>query len=177
MPTSRTLGRKERCIFNYRQMSLRSFNRPSEIPQCDHADDRSSPNDIPQYSVRLFCTSNDHYRQPGAYTSNTAHITNKKIPIEYPNTPDFVMDDYHLRYTERGLRGKPGSAPPVDLHRTSRGISLVPGTLRSVVFGHTGPTTGKKKDVAKVSSVMAQAHYSAFSSRLHFASGSPKTNS
>lgn len=61
------------------------------------------------------------------------------------------MDDLVVPFKERGLRGKAGSAPPFDLNKSTKGLVLLPGRLASVMFGHTGPTTGKKKDQAKVS--------------------------
>lgn len=79
-----------------------------------------------------------------------SHITNQHIPIEYPSNPEAYLDGSHVPFKERGLRGKPGSAPPVDLGKSLQGLILAPGRMTSVTMGHAGPTTGKKKDVAKV---------------------------
>jgi len=112
---------------------------------------RSNPNSHPHYSIRLFSTSSDHYRPPNApYQASSIYITNRSIPIEYPSTPDVIVDGHVLVFKERGLRGKAGSAPPFDLDRSSRGIVLNPGRVTAVVMGHSGPTLGKRKDEAKV---------------------------
>ncbi|ORY23366.1 hypothetical protein BCR39DRAFT_549475 [Naematelia encephala] len=111
---------------------------------------KNDPKTRPHYSLRLFCTSNDHYRPTNTpMTSSNMHVTNKSIPIEYPSNPDAAIDDQVLHFKEKGLRGKPGSAPPFDLSRSQRGLNLAAGRLMTIVMGHTGPTTGKKKEIAK----------------------------
>jgi E3 SUMO-protein ligase PIAS1 len=82
---------------------------------------------------------------PGA-----APVTNRQIPIEYPNAPDVTVDDSPISCKERGLRGKAGSAPPFDLDKSSRRLTRMPGRLATIVMGHSGPTVSKKKEVAKV---------------------------
>ena len=101
----------------------------------------------PHYSLRLFCASSDHYRPTSApYTASTAHIRNIAIPIEYPSNPDVSIDYQNVPFKQRGLRGKPGSAPPLDLGSSANGLSLNTGRMTSFVFGHTGPTSKKKED-------------------------------
>ena len=112
---------------------------------------RSHPQSHPHYSVRLFCASSEHYRPPQAgYQSLNSQITNRNIPIEYPSNPDAGVDEHAVPFKERGLRGKAGSAPPLDLNKTSRGLTLSIGRLTTVVMGHTGPSVGKRKEQAKV---------------------------
>jgi E3 SUMO-protein ligase PIAS1 len=72
------------------------------------------------------------------------------MPIEYPSVPDVYVDDYPIPFKERGLRGKAGSAPPFDLDKSSKGLQRINGRMTSITFGHTGPTTGKKKEISKV---------------------------
>lgn len=105
------------------------------------------------YSVRLFCASSEHYRPHGmAAFPGAVPVTNRNIPIEYPANPDVMVDDQTVPFKERGLRGKAGSAPPLDLDKTSRGLVLVPGRMASIRVGHTGPTpVTKKKEFSKVS--------------------------
>lgn len=76
-------------------------------------------------------------------------VTNRAIPIEYPVNPDCMVDDHMVPFKERGLRGKAGSAPPLDLDKGSRGLVRIPGRMGSLIMGHTGPTVGKKKDNSK----------------------------
>ncbi|WVW82607.1 hypothetical protein I302_104618 [Kwoniella bestiolae CBS 10118] len=111
---------------------------------------RDHPNSHPRYAIRLFCTSSDHYKPLGMPALPGQPVpTNKAIPIEYPSNPDIMVDSYPLSFKEKGLRGKAGSAPPFDLEKSPNGLSRVPGRMTTVAMGHTGPTVGKKKDVAK----------------------------
>lgn len=82
--------------------------------------------------------------QPGA-----PPVTNRCIPIEYPVNPDCMVDDHMVPFKERGLRGKAGSAPPLDLDKGSRGLVRIPGRMGSLIMGHNGPTVGKKKEMSK----------------------------
>ncbi|EKC97918.1 chromosome condensation-related protein [Trichosporon asahii var. asahii CBS 8904] len=82
--------------------------------------------------------------QPGA-----PPVTNRSIPIEYPTNPDCMVDDHMVPFKERGLRGKAGSAPPLDLDKGSRGLVRIPGRMGSLIMGHNGPTVGKKKEMSK----------------------------
>ena len=77
-------------------------------------------------------------------------MTNRAMPIEYPTNPDVLIDEYPIPFKERGLRGKAGSAPPLDLNKTSRfNEGLHAGKMRSAVMGHAGPSVGKKKEQAR----------------------------
>ncbi|WVQ76972.1 hypothetical protein IAR50_006651 [Cryptococcus sp. DSM 104548] len=108
---------------------------------------QSSPTTSPHYSLRLFCTSSDHYRPLNARTN--PYGTNKNIPIEYPSLPDVFVDGANLAFKEKGLRGKAGSAPPFDLEKAPARLGYMPGRMISVAFGHKGPTTGRSKSVSK----------------------------
>lgn len=115
---------------------------------------KANPNVGPHYSLRVFCTSSDHYRPANqAYYSGIGQISNQSIPIEYPASPDMVFDGQHVAFKERGLRGKAGSAPPFDLAKNPIGVNFTSSRLYAVVMGHTGPTTGKKKEITKVSEI------------------------
>ncbi|KIR52895.1 E3 SUMO-protein ligase PIAS1 [Cryptococcus gattii Ru294] len=115
---------------------------------------RESPKTSPHYSLRLFCTSSDHYRPTSVYARHLPASTN--IPIEYPGNPEVSIDGTVLPFKEKGLRGKAGSAPPFDLDKPINNgvtvggrVALVPGRLMSVNIGHRGPTTGKNKNQSK----------------------------
>ncbi|GMK54141.1 hypothetical protein CspeluHIS016_0107270 [Cutaneotrichosporon spelunceum] len=111
---------------------------------------KSDPHSSPLYSVRLFCASNDYYRQPGmAGPPGQPVPSNRQVPIEYPANPDVLVDSHVVPFKERGLRGKPGSAPPLDLDKSSRGLVRMAGRMASVCMGHTGPTASKRKEYSK----------------------------
>lgn len=123
---------------------------------CDSADDRNDPRSRPHYSVRLFCASSEYYRPPNmAPPPGMPMPSNRQIPIEYPGNPDVILDGHMVPFKERGLRGKAGSAPPLDIDRSSRGLIRMPGRMASISMGHTGPTVSKKKEYSKVRSCAA----------------------
>ncbi|WWD17629.1 hypothetical protein CI109_102070 [Kwoniella shandongensis] len=111
---------------------------------------RANPGSHPRYAIRLFCTSSDYYRPSGMPVQpGQGLVSNRNIPIEYPSNPDVSVDNYNLSFKEKGLRGKAGSAPPFDLEKGPNGLSRVPGRMINVIFGHSGPTVGKKKEFSK----------------------------
>nr|XP_019007407.1 uncharacterized protein I206_07858 [Kwoniella pini CBS 10737]OCF46188.1 hypothetical protein I206_07858 [Kwoniella pini CBS 10737] len=126
-----------------------TFTIPSDVMEkMNHS--RDNPKSHPRYAIRLFCTSSDYFRLPGQPAiAGQPMPTNRSIPIEFPSNPDIMVDSYPLPFKEKGLRGKAGSAPPFDLEKGQHGLSRVPGRMITVAMGHTGPTVGKKKDVAK----------------------------
>lgn len=75
-------------------------------------------------------------------------MSNKQLPIDFPSNPDVTFSGAPMVFKDRGLRGKPGSAPPFDLGKVA--FSLNADRLNSLSFGHTGPTPSKKKDTTKV---------------------------
>lgn len=113
---------------------------------------KSDPRSRPQYSIRLFCASSEWFRPQGlAAPPGAPPVTNRSIPIEYPSSPDVLLDDQVVPFKERGLRGKAGSAPPLDIDKSPRGLVMMPGRMATVTMSHTGPTpVSKKKEFSKV---------------------------
>ncbi|BEI93876.1 uncharacterized protein CcaverHIS019_0603350 [Cutaneotrichosporon cavernicola] len=125
------------------------FSLPNDVIEALNKS-KSDPRSRPLHSVRLFCASNDSYRQPGMAGPPGQPIpSNRQVPIEYPSNPDVLVDGHTVPFKERGLRGKPGSAPPLDLDKSSRGLVRMAGRMASVSMGHTGPTASKKKEYSK----------------------------
>ncbi|CAK9784636.1 hypothetical protein CC85DRAFT_325947 [Cutaneotrichosporon oleaginosum] len=111
---------------------------------------KSDPHVRPVYSVRLFCTSSEYFRPPGMYGQPGQPVpTNRNVPIEYPANPDVVVDGHVVPFKARGLRGKAGSAPPLDLDKSSRGLVRTAGRMASMIMAHQGPTPSKKKEYSK----------------------------
>lgn len=118
----------------------------------DETNARSDPRSRPVYSVRLFCASNEYYRPPNMHhhPPGMPVPNNRNVPIEYPTNPDVLVDGQVVPFKERGLRGKAGSAPPLDLDKSSRGLVRMAGRMAAVTMGHQGPTPSKKKELSKV---------------------------
>ncbi|EPQ60617.1 hypothetical protein GLOTRDRAFT_68408 [Gloeophyllum trabeum ATCC 11539] len=70
----------------------------------------------PKYQLRLFCTSSSFY-SPGltAYRANTG-----PCPIEFPPTCEVRVNNVQLTANLKGLKKKPGTAPPADLGKAVR---------------------------------------------------------
>jgi E3 SUMO-protein ligase PIAS1 len=107
----------------------------------------------PRHSIRLFCTSAEHYRPQYSYGQPP---TTRSIPIEYPSQPEVLYDDAPVIFKDKGLRGRAGTAPPLDVATSRKGINLLPGRLTTVQFAHMGPTLKKQSGPAKVSHVPLQ---------------------
>ncbi|WVO16818.1 hypothetical protein L204_104504 [Cryptococcus depauperatus] len=120
---------------------------PNEI--CDKVKfSRSNPSLKPHYSIRLFCTSSDHYHPLSSIYARQPPLPSRNIPIEFPNNPEVAVNGVILPFREKGLRGKAGSAPPLDVDKSKR-VTVEPGKVTGVTFGHRGPTTGKNKNQSK----------------------------
>jgi E3 SUMO-protein ligase PIAS1 len=102
----------------------------------------------PSHSIRLFITSNLHYSPGDMHSRDSYHITNRAIPMDYPVTPEVFIDSLAVMIKDKGLRGKAGSAPPLDLNTHNR--LSTPKSVQLTVR-HSGPSLNpKKKDDAKV---------------------------
>ncbi|KZT55971.1 hypothetical protein CALCODRAFT_471661 [Calocera cornea HHB12733] len=71
----------------------------------------SAPNS--PYQLRLYCTSSTHYS-----TSSFGRVN--PCPIEFPSTCEVRVNTTLLNANLRGLKKKPGTAPPADLGKTVR---------------------------------------------------------
>ncbi|EJU01896.1 hypothetical protein DACRYDRAFT_79580 [Dacryopinax primogenitus] len=65
------------------------------------------------YQLRLYCTSSTHY-------STSAFGRANPCPIEFPSTCEVRVNSTLLTANLRGLKKKPGTAPPADLGKTVR---------------------------------------------------------
>src|SRR5438045_94220 len=90
-----------------------------------------------KYEVRLYCTSSTHYA-PNSFT-NTA------VPIEFPPTCEIRVNNRNINANVRGLKKKPGTAPPPNL---TPFMSTAPGAACKVELVYVNNAT---PFVAKVS--------------------------
>ncbi|OBZ79736.1 E3 SUMO-protein ligase pli1 [Grifola frondosa] len=82
----------------------------------------TSPN--PKYQLRLYCTSSTYYSPSGAFRTMTA-----PCPIEFPPTCEVRVNGIQLTANLKGLKKKPGTAPPPDLGKSVR---MPPGASNRV---------------------------------------------
>ncbi|THH16817.1 hypothetical protein EW146_g3890 [Bondarzewia mesenterica] len=70
----------------------------------------------PKYQLRLYCTSSSYYSlSPSAFRSNTS-----LCPIEFPPTCEVRVNQVQIAANMKGLKKKPGTAPPADLGKSVR---------------------------------------------------------
>jgi len=91
-----------------------------------------------QKSLRLFCTSSDYYP---SYASQS-------IPLEYPFHSEIILNSQSIPF-KKGLKGKAGTAAPVNLDVTPGALKKLVGLSNLVTFSHQGPSINKKTKVAK----------------------------
>ncbi|THH34039.1 hypothetical protein EUX98_g145 [Antrodiella citrinella] len=92
----------------------------------------------PKYQLRLYCTSSTYY------TPTPAFRTNLPCPIEFPPTCEVRINSQQLTANLKGMKKKPGTAPPPDLGRSVR---LTPGAANRVEMIYVNsqqPVTPKK---------------------------------
>lgn len=70
----------------------------------------------PKYQLRLYCTSSTFYTPPGPFRNPIA----APCPIEFPPTCEVRVNGVQLTANLKGLKKKPGTAPPPDLGKATR---------------------------------------------------------
>ncbi|EIN13799.1 hypothetical protein PUNSTDRAFT_95125 [Punctularia strigosozonata HHB-11173 SS5] len=68
----------------------------------------------PKYQLRLYCTSNTYYT-PGQWSGSLC-------PIEFPPTCEVRVNNVQLSANLKGLKKRPGTAPPADLGKSIRQV-------------------------------------------------------
>ncbi|KAI0082296.1 hypothetical protein K474DRAFT_1703299 [Panus rudis PR-1116 ss-1] len=93
----------------------------------------------PQYQLRLYCTSSTYYSSIPAFRTNT-----EPCPIEFPPTCEVRVNNVQLNANLKGLKKKPGTAPPPALGKALR---LTPGAsnrIEMVYVNSQQPIQAKK---------------------------------
>ncbi|CAL1695654.1 unnamed protein product [Somion occarium] len=68
----------------------------------------------PKYQLRLYCTSSTYYTPTPAFRPNLA------CPIEFPPTCEVRVNGVQLQANLKGMKKKPGTAPPPDVGKSVR---------------------------------------------------------
>ncbi|KAI0651937.1 PINIT domain-containing protein [Trametes meyenii] len=93
-----------------------------------------------KYQLRLYCTSSTFYSPPGSFRNP---IT-APCPIEFPPTCEVRVNTVQLNVNLKGLKKKPGTAPPPDLGKSVRGIHNQSTRVEMIYVNSQQPTTPKK---------------------------------
>src|SRR5216683_3273285 len=70
----------------------------------------------PKYHLRLYCTSSSHFALGAAGLRFGGHA----CPIEFPPTCEIRVNQVQITASTKGMKRKPGTAPPADLGNSVR---------------------------------------------------------
>jgi E3 SUMO-protein ligase PIAS1 len=70
----------------------------------------------PQYQLRLYACSEDHYKPSNGYSTYGNAVTrNTNVPIEFPGACEAKTNGYAIVANLKGIKKKPGTAPPANV--------------------------------------------------------------
>ncbi|PSS37690.1 hypothetical protein PHLCEN_2v514 [Hermanssonia centrifuga] len=93
----------------------------------------------PKYQLRLYCTSSTYYSPPSSFRSNLG-----PCPIEFPPTCEVRVNNTQMNANLKGMKKKPGTAPPPDLGKLSRIATGASNRLDMVYVNSQQPAPSKK---------------------------------
>ena len=89
-----------------------------------------------KYQLRLFCTSSTFY-VPSAIRGNSL------CPIEFPATCEVRINGVQISANLKGVKKKPGTAPPADLSSSVRKVPGVHNALE-MIYINSQPNSAPK---------------------------------
>ena len=101
----------------------------------------------PRYQLRLYCTSSTYYTPPGQFISPTS----TPCPIEFPPTCEVRVNGAQLNANLKGLKKKPGTAPPPDLAKVVRMNQSSTNRVEIIYVNSQQPTPPKVSNVSVAS--------------------------
>ncbi|RDB28615.1 E3 SUMO-protein ligase pli1 [Hypsizygus marmoreus] len=91
-----------------------------------------------KFQLRLFCTSSIFYSGLNSFRTSTV-----PCPIEFPPTCEVRVNNVQLTANLKGLKKKPGTAPPPDLGKYAR-LTNVQNRIEMVYVNSQQPAQSKK---------------------------------
>ena len=98
-----------------------------------------------RYQLRLFCTSSTFYAPS---TPTAFRTSNGPCPIEFPPTCEVRVNGTQLTANLKGLKKKPGTAPPPDLGSAVRWNTSGPNRIEMVYVNSSQPAQAKVRFLA-----------------------------
>ncbi|CAE6521920.1 unnamed protein product [Rhizoctonia solani] len=89
-----------------------------------------------KYQVRLYCTSSTHYA-PNSFN-------NAPVPIEFPPTCEIRVNNKNINANVRGLKKKPGTAPPPNLTPFMSTMTNATSKVELIYVNNVTPFAPKK---------------------------------
>ncbi|KAG9027818.1 SUMO ligase siz1 [Tulasnella sp. JGI-2019a] len=102
-------------------------------------------NESNKYQLRVYCTSTAFYNAPTPFRPTP---TNVDAPIEFPNTCELRVNNVNLHAQTKGLKKKPGTAPPANLGATVR-LSTSQTNRVEMVYCNNNPVVGQQPNNRK----------------------------
>ncbi|KAI0068256.1 hypothetical protein BV25DRAFT_1793319 [Artomyces pyxidatus] len=92
----------------------------------------------PKYQLRLYCTSSTYF----ALGAAGLRFSNAPCPIEFPPTCEVRVNNVQITANMKGLKKKPGTAPPADLGKSVR---MTPGMQNRVEIVYVNSQTNNNQ--------------------------------
>ncbi|KAG6862364.1 hypothetical protein C0995_011804 [Termitomyces sp. Mi166 len=93
---------------------------------------------MPKHQLRLFCTSSIFYSGPNSFR------TTVPCPVEFPPTCEVRVNNVQLAANLKGLKKKPGTAPPPDIGKHCR-FTAIPNKIEMVYVNSQQPAQSKEQ--------------------------------
>ncbi|KAH9944306.1 PINIT domain-containing protein [Epithele typhae] len=97
----------------------------------------------PKYQLRLYCTSSAYHTPPTANLPG-AFRSAAPCPIEFPPTCEVRVNGNQLNVSLKGLKKKPGTAPPPDIGKHVRQTANASNRIEIIYVNSQQPTPPKK---------------------------------
>ncbi|GJE87674.1 E3 SUMO-protein ligase [Phanerochaete sordida] len=93
----------------------------------------------PKYQLRLYCTSSTYHSPTPSFRPNAG-----PCPIEFPPTCEVRVNNTILNANLKGMKKKPGTAPPPDLGKLLKLNSGAPNRVEIIYVNSQTPVPAKK---------------------------------
>ncbi|KIP11381.1 hypothetical protein PHLGIDRAFT_114515 [Phlebiopsis gigantea 11061_1 CR5-6] len=93
----------------------------------------------PRYQLRLYCTSSTYHAPAGSFRAPSG-----PCPIEFPPTCEVRVNGQALTANLKGMKKKPGTAPPPDIGKHVRMSSTASNRIEMVYVNSQNPAPAKK---------------------------------
>lgn len=120
----------------------------------------------PNYQLRLYCTSSTYYSPTPSFRPNLG-----PCPIEFPPTCEVRVNNVQLSANLKGMKKKPGTAPPPDLGKSLRLSNTASNRIEMVYVNSQQPAPQKVGTLAALCTSFSMYRPTEILSRCHASGG------
>lgn len=91
------------------------------------------------YQLRIYCTTSTFYTAPTAFRPSPS---NSPCPVEFPNTCELRVNNVNLHAATKGMKKKPGTAPPANAGSSVRATAGIANRLE-MIYCNNNPVQGQ----------------------------------